>query len=256
MQIKKSTISKNLKKLKAFEKLQKKVISTNKKWNTTKNKLSSPKTSLSITDSLRYSDERGFRKHVKTLIDYYQTYAVTKKEYLMHITQYANTWKSYDYTTDIVKTVLHDIGLRDKKLTDNLFKSLSDDIPVYDEKELSLLRMQTSIQDIIQALMTKKNNDKKTILNVYGLSKLKAGDIVVYEKNSKKHISFVNNITKKVLTVHEQGKFGKLQPTKYTLRKKRTVSYMQDTNKEEHKVLFWVNIYDLRKFITRHSLKV
>jgi len=38
MQLKKSTVSKNLKKLRAFEKLQKKVISTNKKWNVTKDK--------------------------------------------------------------------------------------------------------------------------------------------------------------------------------------------------------------------------
>jgi len=256
MQLKKSTVSKNLKKLKAFEKLQKKVISTNKKWNVTKDKLDSPKTSLVTTNSLRYSNEQSFRKHIKNLIGYYQTYVITKGKYLTYITQYADAWKSYDYTSDVIKTILHDIGLRDNMLVGNSPEPLADDVPVYDEKELSLLKNQTSIQNMLHALMAKKNNDKKSVLNAYGISKLKVSDIIVYEKNSKKYISFVNSVTKKSLTVYEYGKLGKSRPTEYTLYKKRTISYMQDANQEDHKILFWVNIYDLRKFITRHSLKV
>ena len=254
MQVKRSTVSKNLKKLEKFYALRQKVVETNDLWvnktNSLSNNLDNPKLKLTLTNNLRYLDENEFRNNVIGLVNFYVLESKNKSN-ISYVTKYTNMWRSYDSTVDVIQTILHNIGIRNTGLTDNSFNDVNDDNPVYSEKELSAKKKEILLTNIFNEL------EKMQIIKNKTLENIKVGDILFYskQKNSAKptnNVSFVESITKNSITVVEQGRGCRLSKITYKILEDENNILVN--NKTQIVLDGCTSIYGLRKQIAKHSM--
>ena len=254
MQVKRSTESKNLKKLEKFYALQQKVVETNDLWinkiANLSNNLDNPKLKLTLTNKLRYVSEDVFRDEIAKLINFYVLESKNKKT-ISYITKFTNMWRSYDPTVDVLQVILHDIGIRNILLTDNTFNEISDDEPVYTEKELSIAKKQRLLENVFNELKNLYKLEKKSLRNI------KTGDILFYTKNlgsgvTNKNVSLVESINDSEIVLIEQGRGSRLKKTLYKITGRTKNKLVCDDL--ETTVNGWMSIYDLRKQIIKHSM--
>lgn len=250
MQVKRSTVSKNLKKLEKFYALQQKTLETNEMWNKNNNTSNNPQRKLTLTNKLRYISEDDFRKEVVRLLNFYVLESKNKSS-ISYITKFTNIWKSYDPTVDVLQTIFHNIGIRNTALTDNTFSELNDDNPVYTEAELSTAKKEMLLNNLFNELKNLHKIEKKSLQNI------KPGDILFYSKkrgssNSDKNVSLVESVNENKITVIEQSRGSRLKKTTYEItgKTKNTIS----SGDLKINLNGWMSIYDLRKQIKKHSL--
>lgn len=231
MQVKRSTVSKNLKKLEKFYALQQKVKETGALWNAN---VGNPKEKLNLTNDLRYTNEQEFRSEIVKLVNFYVSES-KNKETVSYITRFTNTWKTYDCIVDMLQCLLHNVGIRNTNLVNNSFDEVSDDNPVYTERELSALKNEKLINNVFTEL-------KKLCKTNYKLSSINVGDIVFYSKMQKsgketRKVSIVESLNNDKITVIEQGRGNRFSKKTYD------------------NILFncSFSVYDLRKQIIKHS---